>query len=172
VMPNTHSAQRGGDPHLRRCVEMLHQMKMQFFASGAEPEAFHLRVAFPDDWPAVAEELKGLAAAVKGAAIASIVDRRWAANPFAQIADLFLAAVIADWEGIALNDGQRALRDAVVSGLGWEAWGDLRGDTYMNSWKFNIWTYHNPRMGLARRVQSRRVKEYTPYRADWVRKRR
>ena len=169
----TGTSDRVGDPHLKRCVEMLHRMKMRFFASGAEPELFNVRLAFPDDWPARASDLKALEAELKGgAARLSVLDRQTSRNPFTQLADLLLAAVLADWERTSLNDGQRAVRSAVINGFGWEKWGDLRGDTFMHSWKVNIWTYLNPKIAANRTVGSRPVRPYTPYRAEWVRRRR
>lgn len=172
ITPVTGSGDRAGDRHLKRCVMMLHRMKMRFFASGAEPDLFNVRLAFPDGWPARATDLKALEAELKGgSARLSVLDRQTSRNPFTQLADLLLATVLADWERVSLNDGQRAVRSAIIRGFGWEKWGDLVGDTYMHSWKVNIWTYLNPKLAPSRQVSSRPVRTYTPYRAEWVRRR-
>jgi hypothetical protein len=164
---------RAGDPHLKRCVKLLHRMKMRFFASGAEPELFNVRLAFPDGWPTRASDIQALEEELKGsAARLSVLDRQTSRNPFTQLADLLLATVLADWERAPLNDGQRAVRSAMIRGFGWENWGDLRGDTFMHSWKVNIWTYLNPKLAPTRQVSSRPMRPYPPYRAEWVRKRR
>jgi len=76
-----------------------------------------------------------------------------------QLADLFLGATLADWQGDYSAAGKREVAREVARHLGWP---DTRADTYRDEAKFNIWHFHDPTTKVERETKTRRVELLYP----------
>jgi hypothetical protein len=66
---------------------------------------------------------------------------------------------MADWQQDATSDAKAKIRSALAEYLGWS---DLRADTHLSEWKFNIWHFHDPTKGHARKAKTRDVRLKIP----------
>lgn len=79
-------------------------------------------------------------------------------SPGVQLADLLVGAVMADRHGTLTSKHKIAVKEEVARHLGWP---DLRTDTYVHEWKFNIWEFCDPTVG--REAATRHVKLLIPH---------
>lgn len=128
-------------------IEMLLKAKVRQFATGAEPKAYRVRIDRGEATEPPAPLDFG------GGPIKNVIDRTWASCDGVQLAALLLDAVLSDWSRSECTPSQTAVRRRIAERLGWD---DLSGDTHLKVWKFNIWTYFNPKKER-RPVQTRPV---------------
>jgi len=70
-----------------------------------------------------------------------------------QLSDLLLGAVMAAWQKKSSSEGKLLVQKKIAECLGWD---NLEADTYHTERKFNIWYFHDPKLG-AREASSRKV---------------
>jgi Protein of unknown function (DUF3800) len=149
----------------RKHFAMLLKQKIGFFSGGAADKAYHVRV---DRLPSRYEKADEVAFKVVNAslakdfgvkAVSSLFTRDSKASLGIQLADLLLGAVMAEVIGEENSAPKLRIRKVVADHLGWT---DLKADTILNEWKFNIWHFHNPRSGEPREVSTRTVRLKVP----------
>jgi hypothetical protein len=153
------------DEARRKHFAMLIKAKVKFFSSGAANKAYHARVdPLPSRYDKADEAaLKIVAATLKKelglAPLRTLRTVDSKTSPGVQVADLLLGAAMADWQEKDSSEFKRAVRVHVAEHLGWK---DLRADTKLTEWKFNIWYFHDPRSGGSREATTRPVKLLVP----------
>ena len=78
-------------------------------------------------------------------------------TPGIQLADVLLGAVVAGWNEEVTAEPKRRVMAEVAKHLGWP---DLRSDTHVSEWKFNVWYWCNPQ--YPREVRTRDVQYLIP----------
>jgi hypothetical protein len=71
-----------------------------------------------------------------------------------QIADVLLGAAMSEWQAEATAGPKLHVRRTIAEHLGWP---DLKADTHLSEWKFNIWYFYDPTAARRREVASRPV---------------
>jgi hypothetical protein len=71
-----------------------------------------------------------------------------------QLSDFLLGATMAQWQGDVESDHKKRLTGLLAHHLGWP---DMTSDTYRPEWKFNVWSFHDPKANLPRDRVTRRV---------------
>ncbi len=148
------------DEEKRKRFAMLVAAKVKFFSGGDTTKAYHVRV---DPLPSRYDKADEAAFKIAGAQLKKALGisplktlhtRDSKETPGIQLADLLLGATLADWQEVATAPHKLRVRRHVAAQLGW---GDLRADTHLREWKFNIWNFHDPTSGIPREVTSRLV---------------
>lgn len=145
----------------RKHFAMLLKAKVKFFAGGEADKAYHVRV---DPLPSRYDKADEAAFKIIGATLKNelnlaplkslfTVDSK--TSPGIQIADFLLGATMAAWQGKAVSEPKIAIQSELAAYLGWN---DLRADTHLREWKFNVWYFFDPTAGRAREVATRPVK--------------
>jgi hypothetical protein len=153
-------AHKSFDEEKRKRFAMLVTTKIKFFCAGDANKAYHVRVdPLPSRYKKADEAAFKIAAATLKkelgiAPLKTLITRDSKETPGIQLADLLLGATLADWQQVATAPHKLRVRRAVAEHVGWP---DLRADTHVHEWKFNIWNFHDPTAGHEREVQSRRV---------------
>jgi hypothetical protein len=149
------------DEARRKHFAMLVKAKVKYFCDGAKDKAYHFRIdPFPSRYPKADEVAFKIAGAQlkKDLAISplkTLFTRDSKSTTGIQIADFLLGAAMADWQQDATADAKAKVRSALAEHLGWP---NLRADTHLSEWKFNIWHFFDPTLGLAREAKTRDVK--------------
>lgn len=151
-------------------LSMMVRKKIAFFAQGCEDKRYHLRVdplGAHSGYKKADEKLHRISDAMiekelGWSALSTVFVRDSKSLTGIQLADFFLGAVAAPWQGNATNPHRLAVSQHVYWHLGWN---DHEADTEPDEWKFNIWHFHPPRSGLDRYVRSRRVQHRFPVKA-------
>lgn len=92
-------------------------------------------------------------------ALQSLQERDSRDTPGIQLADLLLGAVMAAWHKEATAAPKIRMLEHVAKHLGWP---DLRADTFLKEWKFNIWNFHDPTRREPREIKTRPVQLLFP----------
>jgi hypothetical protein len=126
---------------------LLIRNKIAFFSQGDRRKAYHIIVdSLPVSYAKADEaahvivnhELKKLLGFTP---IHSLVTRDSKEAVGIQLADLFLGAIMSDWNNEPINDPKAFVKDCVAENIGWR---HLRADTERHEWKFNIWYFYDP----------------------------
>jgi hypothetical protein len=83
-----------------------------------------------------------------------IIARDSKSTPGIQVADLLLGCVTSAWQEEATSEPKHRLQRFLAEHLGWD---DLRHDTHVDEWKFNIWYFYDPSSGAPRASKTRDV---------------
>ena len=161
-------AHKDFDEQKRKRFAMLIQKKIEYFCDRDPTKRYHVRV----DDPLPSRYVKAGEAAGKIVTAAHKRDLGFA--PLVtlkiqnadqvlgiQIADFFLGATLADWQGESSSAHKLAVRRYLAKQLGWP---DMRSDTLSHISKFNIWYFFDPTSDLPREVLTREVRYVLPIR--------
>ncbi len=149
------------DEARRKHFGILLKSKLKFFADGRTDKSYHVRVdPLPSRYEKADEAaFKIVAATLKKelgiAPLHSLVTVDSRTSPGVQLADFLLGAAMAHWQREATSSFKARLGGLIAEHLGWP---DLRADTPLREWKFNIWYFYDPTSGKAREVKTRAVK--------------
>jgi hypothetical protein len=165
----------GGDYDLarRKHFAMLPKTKIQMLCAGGAKKLYHLRVDPLPSRYAKADEAaeKIINASLKKEighpAVRTLYTRDSKTTTGIQVTDVLLGAVMDDWAGKSTSAPKRSVKQAIAGHLGWP---DLTRDTSPFEWKFNIWTFWNPKAGEKRPVRTRSVRLRFPMRLVEVRR--
>jgi len=153
------------DEARRKHFAMLVKVKVKYFCAGAGNKAYHFRV---DPLPSRYKKADEVAFKIAGAQLKNelgltplktLFTRDSKSTAGIQVADLLLGAAMADWQNEATAGPKREIRSALAEYLGWP---DLRADTALSEWKFNIWYFHDPTTGAPREANTRVVSLKVP----------
>lgn len=153
------------DEAKRKHFAMLIKSKVKFFSTGSADKAYHVRVDPLPSRYAKADEAahKIVAASLKKelglAPLKTLFTRDSKETPGIQLADLLLGATMSAWQGDATAEPKLVVRKAIAEHLGWP---DLKADTHLREWKFNIWYFFDPTAGAAREASTRAVRLKIP----------
>ena len=148
------------DEEKRKRFAMLVTTKIKFFSAGDRTKAYHVRV---DPLPSRYAKADEAAFKIAGATLKkelgisplkTLHTRDSKQTPGIQLADLLLGAALADWQQTATAPHKLRVGRHIAAQLGWD---DLRADTHLREWKFNLWNFHDPTAGIPREVMSRPV---------------
>ena len=120
---------------------MLVEGKVRFFARDQASKVYHLRYRTPNGDKSAAELAARLGRVERIATVDDAPDSKLAVWGL-ETAGLFLDAVLASWADVSPTPSQAKVQARLAEHLEWP---DLKADTHMNVWKFNIWTWFNPR---------------------------
>lgn len=157
----------------RKHFALLPKTKIQMLCSGGARKAYHLRV---DPLPSRYKKADQAAEKIINAslqneigqpAVRTLFTRDSKTTSGIQVADVLLGAVMDDWAGSSTTAPKQRVKKAIADCLGWS---DLNADTLPSEWKFNIWTFWNPKAGEGRRLQTRPVRLRYPTRLVEVRR--
>jgi hypothetical protein len=149
------------DQARRKHFAMLINSKVKFFAAGAKDKAYHVRVdPLPSRYEKADEAaLKIVAATLKKelglVPLKTLITVDSKTSHGVQVADFLLGAVMSGSQGKATSEHKLRLSRELAEHLGWK---NLKADTHLKEWKFNIWYFFDPKAGAPREVQSRTVK--------------
>lgn len=157
---------RGDDDLARRkhFAKLISSKILHFLGVGGPERAFHVRTDILPSRYAKADEAaeKIINSTIKQKTgklpIASFKTVDSKDSPGIQLADLLVGAVMADRHGQLTSTHKLTVKNEVARHLGWS---DLRADTYVNEWKFNIWEFCDPTLG--REAETRKVKLLIPH---------
>lgn len=144
----------------RKHFAMLLKSKIQFFSKGHEDKRYHVRVdplpsryekADEAAYKIVANQLRN---ELQIEPLKSLVTRDSKETPGIQVVDLLVGAVLSDWQGKAQSLPKKALAGRVAKHLGWS---NLKADTPLGAWKFNVWYFYDPVAGKPREVKTRSI---------------
>ena len=158
----------GGDYDLarRKHFAMLLQKKIEFFGAGGA-KAYHVRV---DCLPSAYAKADQAAEIIINNALARDIGRNALKSLFTrdskftlgiQLADLFLGAVMDGIHQDSTSNHKAIVRTEIARYLGWS---DLHHDTRPEVWKFNVWSFWDPKGTLPREMRTRDVRTFAPYR--------
>lgn len=139
---------------------MLVKAKVKYFCAGAKDKAYHFRVdPLPSRYKKADEATFKIAGAqLKNALglepLKTLFTRDSKTTVGIQVVDLLLGAAMADFQDEARSEAKARVRQALADYLGWP---DLRADTALSEWKFNIWYFFDPTTGQQREVKTRPV---------------
>ena len=156
---------RDYDEARRKHFSMLIKSKVKFFSAGSRDKEYHVRV---DPLPSRYKKADEAALKIVGASLKKelginslgslhTVDSKSSVG--VQLADVLLGAAISEWQGRETGDHKRTIRQHVAEHLGWP---DMRADTSLSEWKFNIWYFYNPSSGSVREATTRTVRLKIP----------
>lgn len=149
------------DEALRKHFAMLIKAKVKHFSGGDPKKAYHVRV---DPLPSRYQKADEAAHKIINhtlkkelglPAVKSLLTRDSKETPGIQVADFFLGAVMAAWQQEVTAGPKLAVMQSVAEHLGWR---DLRSDTHLKEWKFNIWCFYDPTTGAPREAKTRPVR--------------
>jgi hypothetical protein len=144
---------------------MLVKAKVKYFCAGAANKAYHFRV---DPLPCRYKKADEVTFKIAGAqlknelgldTLKTLFTRDSKSTVGIQVADMLLGAAMSDWQNEATAGPKLDIRTALAEHLGWP---DLRADTALREWKFNIWYFHDPTTGVPRESRTRPVKLKVP----------
>ena len=153
------------DEARRKHFAMLVKAKVKYFCGGARDKAYHFRV---DPLPSRYKKADEVTFKIAGAQLKNelgleplktLFTRDSKATAGIQVADLLLGAAMADFQDESTSTAKAHMRKALAEFLGWP---DLRADTALTEWKFNIWYFYDPSTGVKREVKTRPVKMKIP----------
>ncbi len=153
------------DEARRKQFAMLIKSKLKFFSAGERNKAYHVRVDPLPSRYAKADEAafkivgSTLKKEIGAAPLTSLITIDSRSSNGIQIADLLLGAVMSDWQDIASSEFKKKVRQEIANHLGWE---DLRADTQLMEWKFNLWYFFDPTTGARREATTRKVQLKVP----------
>jgi hypothetical protein len=156
---------RDFDEELRKRFVMLIQAKIRFFCGGARTKCYHVRVdRLPSRYRKADEAAEKIITStlkreINLVPLKSLITRDSRATPGIQLADFLLGASLADWQNDSTAVHKLTVRRHLASHLGWP---DLRADTYLSEWKFNLWSFYDPTSGGRREVQTRPIRSRFP----------
>jgi hypothetical protein len=148
------------DEARRKHFAMLIKAKIKFFTGRAKNKAYHVRVdPLPSRYEKADEAaMKIVEATLKNelglSPLQSLTTIDSKTSPGIQVTDLFLGAVMADWQKRATSDHKLQLRQELAQYLGWN---DLKADTHLSECKFNIWYFFDPTSHKEREIKTRAV---------------
>jgi hypothetical protein len=149
----------GDDTQLRRLFKTMIRARLRELMRDLE-RSCHLRVVVSRARRRMHLPRRGLAlelssewALGKGPTIA-VQDKD--DHPALRLAHLILNSFLTTWAQASVSPAHDSVRRHIAQNLGWT---DLNADTLQN-WKANMWSYHNPRVGLARDRESRPIAGY------------
>lgn len=149
------------DEARRKHFAMLIKSKIKFFSAGARNKAYHVRVdPLPSRYKKADEAAHKIVAAtlmkeLGVAPLKSLITRDSKETLGIQIADVLLGAAMSEWQADATAEPKLHVRRAIADHLGWP---DLKADTRLSEWKFNIWYFFDPKAGRPREVETRPVR--------------
>lgn len=158
VDPSKH---RDYDEARRKHFAMLISHKVKFFSRGAADKAYHVRVdPLPSRYAKADEAAFKIVAAklkkeLRSEPLKSLVTVDSKTSPGIQLADFFLGATMSDWQATSTSEFKARVRSSIADHLGWP---NLKADTRVSEWKFNIWYFHVPVHGTAREASTRPVR--------------
>ncbi len=153
------------DEARRKQFAMLIKSKIKFFSGTAKDKAYHVRV---DPLPSRYRKADEAAHKIVGATLMkelgvaplkTLVTRDSKQTLGIQIADVLLGAAMSEWQAEVTAGSKLHVRRTIAEHLGWT---DLKADTHLTEWKFNIWYFYDPTAGRRREVSSRAVKLKVP----------
>jgi Protein of unknown function (DUF3800) len=153
------------DEARRKHFAMLVKAKVKYFCAGASDKAYHFRI---DPFPSRCAKADEVAFKIAGAQLKNelslsplktLFTRDSKATSGIQVADVLLGAAMADWQHEATSEAKGRVRAALADYLGWP---NLRADTHLHEWKFNIWHFYDPTSGLPREAATWDVKLKIP----------
>jgi hypothetical protein len=153
------------DEAKRKHFAMLLKSKIKFFSQGDADKKYYVRV---DPLPSRYKKADEAAHKIVSnqlrnelgiEPLKSLVTRDSKDMLGIQVGDLLLGAVLSDWQKKAQSPHKKALAGQIAKHLGWA---DLKADTHLRTWKFNIWHFHDPTVGRPREIKTR------PVPSSWV----
>jgi hypothetical protein len=153
------------DEAKRKHFAMLIKSKIKFFNGNAKDKAYHVRVdPLPSRYKKADEAAHKIVAAtllneLGVAPLKTLFTRDSKDTLGIQLADLLLGATMSEWQAEVTAEPKLRVRRSIAEHLGWD---DLKADTRLNEWKYNIWYFFDPSAGRAREVATRAVKLKVP----------
>ena len=148
------------DEARRKHFGLLIKAKIKFFSGTAKDKAYHVRVdPLPSRYRKADEAAHKIVAStlmkeLGVAPLKTLFTRDSKKTLGIQIADLLLGATMSEWQAEVTAAAKLHVRRTIVEHLGWD---DLKADTHLREWKFNIWYFFDPAAGLRREVATRAV---------------
>ena len=149
----------------RKHFAKLISTKIAFFSKETKDKVYHLRVDPIASSYKKADEAslliinRQLNQNLGHPPLKSLIVRDSKETPGIQVADLLLGAVMADWQQESTSLPKQRVKASIAQHLGWS---DLRADTLHSEWKFNIWYFFQPKVGVQREAETRPVSLLVP----------